>query len=803
MIKNYLKVALRNIRKYKMFSIINIAGLALGLSCFLLITYFIRFERGYDTFHGNHKDIYLVVRDNQAADYSESRTNTGAPLAPLLLQNIPQIRDAVRFTCFRGELVSHGVRQFVEEKFFFADASVLDVFDFPLVQGDVSTALREPFSVLLTETTARKYFGSEDPLDQILLYHFGGRAENFRVTGVLKDLPLQSHLDFEFLASYESLPPLVGDWFMTNHWDSPTWNYLLLSSGASLPDVEMLLSEVSQKHIDKRSFAAIDHHLLALEDVYFKSPGPMPGPRGNTAFLVTLSIIGLSILLIACFNFMNLSTSRSGSRAGEIGLRKVVGARKDQLVAQFIGESILHSFLALVLALALVQLILPAFNAFVGKPLSIHYLKDMTFLVIMILTAAAVGGLAGSYPALVLSAFRPVAVIRGKAERGKTGAALVRKILVAGQFAISIGLMVSVAFIVKQVRFLKGMEVGFQKENVITIPIRSNDVRERFELLKSRWLQNPEVLAVTATSMKPGVESPNGINMTARGAEDLDMTIIYVEHDYGRTLGLDIAAGRDFSKDISTDATQGLLINRSLLEKLGWGLADAVGEPVELYFKEGGKIIPVYQTTVTGVVEDFHFRDLMTSLQPILIKIEPRRYQHLLIRTRGGNILRTVAFLEKTWSEFRFSQPFEFSFLADDMDAVFRPIENFQTVTQNGAILAIIIACLGLFGLASYSIERRTKEIGVRKVMGASVGGLVGLISREFLGLVAAANVFAWPVAYYVVNRMLQGFPYRTGMSLWIFFAAGFLALLIALMTVGVQSFRAARANPIDTLRYE
>lgn len=803
MIENYLKVALRNIRKYKLFSFISIAGLALGMACFLLIIYFVRFERGYDRHHRNFRDIYLVVRDNQGTGYAESRTNTGAPLGPLLLQNIPQVRAAARFTSFRGELVRFEDKQFVEGRFFFADGSALDVFDFPLVRGNSATALREPFSVLLTERTAKKYFGSGDPLGKTLLYNFNGRIQNFQVTGILKDIPLQSHLDFDFLASYESLPPLVGEWFMTSHWDSPTWNYVLLSPDASVSDVEGLLGGLTEKHVDKASFTGIGHHLLALRDVYFKSPGPMPGPRGNASFLLVLSAVASFILLIACFNFMNLSTSRAGSRAAEIGLRKVVGARKGQLIAQFIGESLLHSLLGLVLAFGLVQLFLPAFNVFVGKNLEIHFFKDVPFFLIMVLTAAAVGVAAGIYPAFVLSAFRPISVIRGKAEKGKSGAAVVRKSLVVGQFAISIGLIVTMAFVVKQVRFLKGMELGFDKENVITIPVRDRGVKERFELLKTRWLQNPGVRSVTATSMEPGVGSPNGINMRARGAEDLEMTIVYVERDYVETLGLAVLAGRDFSDETATDAENGLLINRSLAEKLGWTIDGAVGEAVELFFKEGGRTIPVSQTTVIGVVDDFHLRDVLTGMQPILLKIDPRRFDQILVRLGGGDITEALGFLRQAWGEFQFGQPFEFTFLADDMNAVFRTIENFGAVTRNAAVLAVVIACLGLFGLASYTIERRTKEIGVRKVLGASVGGLVRLVTKDFLLLVAGANIVAWPVAYYYVGIFLRNFPYRTGLSLWVFVLSGLLALCIALLTVILQSVRAALANPVESLRYE
>jgi ABC-type antimicrobial peptide transport system permease subunit len=377
----------------------------------------------------------------------------------------------------------------------------------------------------------------------------------------------------------------------------------------------------------------------------------------------------------------------------------------------------------------------------------------------------------------------------------------VRKTLVVGQFAISIALIASVVLIIRQINYMRTMELGFNKNHVITLPIRDRSVKEKYELLKNAWLQNPNIIGVTASSMEPGVTSQNGIDIKTRGVDDMNAGIIYVDHDYVQTLEIEIARGRDFTKDISTDAEGALLMNQAMVDRLGW--KDGVGEQAELFFKEGGKILPMYQTVVVGVIDNFNFRDLTTPMQPILIKIDPRRFNHIFARIDSRRIAESIDFLKNTWNGFQFEQPFEFTFLADDMNRVYKSVENFAAVARYGTLFAIFIACLGLFGLASFTVEKRTKEIGIRKVLGATVPKLIQLISREFLTLVLLANIIAWPVAYYAMKVWLQNFAYRTSIEFWTFLVAAGLAFLIALLTVSYQSLKAALANPIESLRYE
>ncbi len=803
MFENYLKTALRNIRRHKGFSFINIAGLAVGMACFLLIVFYVRFENGYDSFHKNGRDIYLVVRENTAENYTEDKAITGAPLAPLLLQNFPSVEDAVRLTAFRGEFVSRGENKFLETRFFYVDDSIFKVFTFPLAQGNPKTALRDPFTVVLTAETAQKYFGGKNPLDQVLSYNYFGRSFDFRVTGVLKPIPRNSQFEFDFLASYASLRPLLGEngqYFLTRHWDSPTWTYVKLRAGADPAGLNKQFPAFSEKFVDKWSYASINHRLQPLRDLYFHSPGPAIGGHGSPRLVLVLSAIAGFILLIACINFMNLATARSESRAREIGIRKVVGSEKRQLIAQFLGESLAFSFLGLILAAGLVGLFRPAFSNFIGKVIPINYLQDPGLLAIMILTATGVGLFSGAYPAFFLASLRPFFILKGQA--GSRGSDLfVRKVLVVGQFVLSIALISAALLMGRQTRFLSTADMGFKKANVVTIPIRDRSISRQYESLKARWLQRSGILGVTASSMEPGVEGPNGINLRGRANPDTEMAIVYVDHDFFKVLGIQMAKGRDFSRAVSTDASGALILNESALQRLGW--ADGVGEPAELFFKEGGKIVPVYQTTVVGVVKDFHFRDLTSSIQPVLFKIDPRRFDRILVRLEGTRIAEAIDGLKSSWQEFQCSQPFEFTFLDDDMKSVYKSFSNFTRMTAYATGLAIFIACLGLFGLASFAIEKRVKEIGVRKVLGASVSRIVLLLSKDFLKLVVVANIVAWPAAYYFVKNWLLGFAYRISVGVGSFVLAGLLALAIALLTVGLQAVKAALANPVDSIRYE
>jgi len=445
-------------------------------------------------------------------------------------------------------------------------------------------------------------------------------------------------------------------------------------------------------------------------------------------------------------------------------------------------------------------LLLPSFSSYVGSPLSARDLWTAGFLALTVLTALGTGLFAGTYPAFVLASLRPYHILKRGGGGGRSGMA-VRQVLVTGQFALSIALVAGSFLTAHQVRFLRTMDFGFQKENVLVIPVRDRAVRQRYETLKSRWLEETGVLGVTASSMRPGVDSQNGISLRAKGNPDTDMGIIYVDPDYIRTFGIPFVRGRDFVRGSTADVTGALLINETAVKRLGW--TDGVAEPVELFFKEGGRIEPVAQAVVVGVVADFHFRDLTTNLQPILIRIAPNRYDYLFVRVGGADLPATVSRLRKTWEEMAFTQPFEFTFLDEDIDAVYKSYANFGRIALVATAFAILIACLGLFGLAVHAIQRRTKEIGIRKVLGSSAPGIVVLLSKDFLKLVLLANVIAWPVAYVFIQNWLRNFAYRIPVGVGPFLAAGVAAFSVALATVIVQSLRAALAPPVESIRYE
>ena len=799
MFKNFLKIAVRNFRKQGGYSFINIAGLALGMACFLLIVFYVQFEKSYDNFHENGRNIYMVVRENTREDRTREKAVTGAPLAPLLLQEFPSITHAVRFTRFEDELIGYGEKRFHERRFFFADASMFDVFTFTLLKGDPSTALKNPFSVVLTQETAVKYFGDEDPINKVLHYNLDGRKHDFIVTGILDDIPRNSHIEFDFVGSYGSLRTILGEFFMTKHWDSPTWTYIQLREGYPAENLEELLPAFTDKHVDKWTFSSVSHSLLPLREVYFNSPDAAISSRGDRLFSYLLTVISIFILLIACVNFMNLATARSASRMKEIGLRKVVGAHRPQLIRQFIGESLLYSFLALLLALVLVELLLPLFNSFTGRNLVLDFSGNIGYAITMVLTVLIVGLLTGSYPAFHLSSFKPVAVLSGKARKGSASERL-RKVLVVGQFVISIALIITSIGVYRQIQYLRNKKLGFNENHVVTIQIRDRDVRDKYDLLKNQWLQSPLVKGVTASSILPSVTYANGIQMKARDIENIGMSIIYVDYDYLETLQIDVVEGRDFSKDIATDARGGLLMNQAALEELGW--ESAVGEKIEL-FLQLDRIIPMYQTTLIGIVEDYNYHSLRSQLGSILLKIEPFRFRHIMIRIDGQHALEALRYIEETWDAFHFDQPFEFTFLDAEIDNVYRSYSNFGGMIRNATFIAVFIACLGLFGLSSFAVEKRTKEVGIRKVLGASAGGVVLLFTREFAKCVLVANVIAWPIAYYVTNHWMQNFAYRAGIQIWMFILAAVVALMIALATVSFQAIRAATANPTHALRYE
>ena len=797
MFRNYLTVAVRNLVRHKIYSFINIFGLAIGMACFFLIFSFVRFELSYDRYHEHTDRIYRVLRQcrYEPGDPVRNRANTGAPMAPLLRSEFPGIEHAIRFGRFGG-VVRWGERRFVESRFFFADKGVFEVFAFPFLQGNPETALKEPFSVVLTEETANKYFGDEDPLGQMLTY----KKHDFKITGIVK-IPPNSHFHFDFLTSFESLRTFIGRRFFSKHWDGPVWTYIKLREGYPPAELERLLPAFVDKYVDKQLYYWVGSTLQPLTSIYLQSDvdGEI-GESRDPASLYVLSVLAAVILLIACINFMNLSTVRSATRAQEVGMRKVLGGHRLQLVRQFLGESIFLSGIALIFALALVELLLPTFNRLVGKELNMNYGEDPLLLLIMVGVAVIVGILAGSYPAFFLSAFHPILVLKGWGSKGGSGRGF-RRGLVVFQFVLSVVLIIGTIIINQQYQFLTHKELGFDKKNVIVVPLEFISEQE-YELYKHELLRNPRILSVTASSQKPGVSGVGLLSIRPAGSDHEEtINTIYVDFDYLETLHIELVEGRDFARNILSDVKSAFLLNALALEKLGGAFSP--GNQVELFVRQNDKIIPMHDGTVIGVVRDFNYWSLYLSPKPVVFAIDPRCFDDALIRIRPDQMLDTIGFIKAQWNRLFPETPFDFSFLDEDIERVYRPVQRWQTIFGYFTMLAIFVAGLGLFGLASFTTERRTKEIGIRKVLGASVSNIVLLLSKDFIQLVIVSNLIAWPIAYWAMNRWLQDFAYRINIGWWTFVLAGALALLIALLTVSFQAIKAALANPVEALRYE
>jgi putative ABC transport system permease protein len=796
MFRNYLITALRNLRKYKGFSFINLLGLAIGMACCILILLYVRDELSYDRYHTNADRIYRVTREwiNEDGTSSLHLGHVAPPIAPLLLNDFPDIQEAVRIQTPDRMLCSHEDKHFLEEDIIFAEENFFSIFSFELLAGDPSTALRDPFTLVITEATARKYFGDKDPLGETL--KFENRIDA-KVTGIVRAAPPNSHFHFEIIGSLASLKQMYGQREFEN-WGSNNYaTYLLLPSGY---DIGLLKSQVPaflDRHQGEDYHRSNTLHFQRLTDIHLKSHLDSEiEPNSNIVYIYIFSAIALFVLLIACINFMNLSTARSSIRAREVGMRKVVGAQRSHLIRQFLSESIVLAFFALVLAVVMVSIVLPAFGRFVERDLSPGFVQSPELFLGLLLIALLVGLVAGSYPAFILSSLRPVQVLKGT--RGPAGrGSLFRTILVVSQFAISIILIISVAVVYQQLRYSRSKSLGFNREQVVVLPT-SDLIRQRFDAIRTQLLAQPGVVSVAAARRVPSgrlLDSSDAQVISGDGAQPVNFRIAFVRvsHDFIPTFQMEMAAGRNFSREFPTDLKEAFILNEAAVSKMGWTAEEALGRSFG-YGSRTGKII--------GVVRDFHFESLHQEIAPIVFYLQPD-YRNVIVRIRPDNIPTTMGFLKERWAELRPNYPFDYFFIDENFDSLYRTEEKLGQVFGVFSLLAIFIACLGLFGLASFTAERRIKEIGIRKVLGAPVGNIVILLSRDFTKWVLAANLIAWPIAYYAMHSWLQNFAYRTDIPIVLFLMAGALAFAIALLTVSYQTIRAALGNPSDALRYE
>lgn len=797
MLNNYFKVAYRNIVNHKMYSIINISGLAMGMACCILILLYLQNEFNYDTYHQKSDRIFRVVLNYKTA-IEEPKLGVQLPptFAPALQNDYAEIEQVVRFQP-KDYLVKYQDQQFYDDRFFWADEGAFIVFSWPLIAGDPLTALKEPYSLVLTESIAKKYFGEQDPIGQTIEIE---KTLNFKVTAIAQDLPENSHFKFDMLGSFSTLdqlnPKLAEEWFAFNF-----FTYVLISDHADVIELEKQIKSHSANYIgdwEKQWNFSMKISLQPITDIHLHSNFDKEiETNGNINYIYIFSAIALFILLIACVNFMNLATARSTRRAKEVGMRKVMGAHRGLLINQFLIESSLLSLFSLVLALLLVNLLLPYFNLISGKNLTISFWENKQLLIGLLGIALFVGVIAGSYPAVILTRFRPVQVLKGILSTKRPTDGWFRKVLVIFQFSVSVILIVSTITIFLQMQHMQQKSLGFNKDQVVVLKIRGDrQVQKHYQSIKEQFKKNTRVVDATFSSGTPG-KNLRTLWVHEEGSakdEGRDMDILAIDYDFINMYGIELVAGRTFSKNFSEDATKGFILNQAAIKDLGWSPEEAIGKEFRITLDSG---------FIIGVVKDFHHLSPHQKITPMVLTINAGWFEYLSLKIVADDIFATMNSLEKSWKELVPGSPFDFFFLDENYDLQYGNERKLGTITSIFSLFAVMIACLGLFGLASYMAEQRSKEIGVRKVMGASISRINLLLSKEFVKLVLIASIIASPIAYMAMNQWLQGFVYKIDISPLTFIVAGVLTMLIALLTVSFQSIKAARTNPVETLRYE
>jgi putative ABC transport system permease protein len=797
--RNYLKIAVRNIFRHKGFSFINLIGLAVGIACCLLIFLFVQDELSFDRFHGNADRLYRLNKVfTPQTGGTELHAISSGRMGPAMVEDFPEVERCVRMLPWFSDIrMTRDEKTLKVADVVIADSSFFDVFDFKLLRGDPKTALEKPLSIVLSETTARNFFGEESPIGKTIQ---GLQDQLYTVTGIAADAPPNSHLRYNALISWSSTVPGVGPLNMAwlNNWlTQAAYTYLLLKPGADPVALEQKFPDFMQRYFAEKA-GPYHLYLQPFTEIYLKSGNILFSRNlrlGSFTSVYVFSAVAAFILLIACVNFMNLSTARASRRAKEVGVRKVLGASRRRLARQFLGESLMFSLFTTALAVALVAIALPSFNAFAGKNLAPNLWRNPALLFGLPLLALLVGFLSGSYPAFMLSRFQAARIIKGVWTKAPHSDAP-RKILVTAQFAIAIALIAGTAVIYRQMAFTQEKNLGFVKEQVVVLPIGDTRISGQFEAFKTALLRNPNIRAAAGSNSVPSQDMMSfGIRPEGKPeTEDWTVATIRVDdYDLLKTYGMEMAAGRYFSADFSTDAANGVVINETLAKSLGWK------EPVGKKLDVPGEVA---DGRVIGVVKDFHMKSLHFPVEPLLLYFAPR-HGFLAVRLAARDVPATVDFLRKTWQRFDARDPFDYFFLDERFAHLYAVERRLMRTVGLFSMLAIFIAGLGLFGLAAFAAEQRTKEIGIRKVVGASVSGLILLFSREFLKWVLAANLIAWPVVYFVMRRWLQNFAYRTSIGVGTFFLSAGLALLIAFLTVSYQSVKAALADPVKAIRYE
>ncbi len=802
MLKNYLKVVWRNIKRHRLYSFINIAGLTLGITACMLISFYVKDELSYDSHYKDAERIYRVVMNIKTANINLNTARTSTPLAPVIKEDFPQVEKSVRLRFGGEELVqSDNNRKFYEKRICFSGPEIFDVFSIGLIKGNPGTALDRPSKIVITEEMANKYFPGTDPLGKILTVN----NKKKEVTGVIKNVPGNSHLKYDFIASFNIKDiPDYDDW-------AHTWfyTYVKLKKNADVGKFAGGIKHVADKYYaDKlKAYGAnFTYFLQPVEDIHLHSKLSQEIEEpGNSADITIFSIIAVLILLIACLNFINLNTARYANRAKEIGIRKVVGASRKQLIKQFIGESLFYCFCSLLITPVMMEVVIPWFNKISGKEFTMGSLTGIFTLASIFGIIIFVGIAAGSFPAFILSSFEPTSIFGGKMKLN-SGRSVLRKTLVIVQFAISVILIAGSIILYQQLRFMKNENLGFEKDQLVVLPLRDASSSDSYGSLKNEFVKNPSVISASITRSLPGrADIVNGDFTPADNPayKDKFMKYMFVDFDFRKTYGVQLAGGRSFQREFGTDEGS-YMINEAAMKAFGWNTPDeAVGKYIFGKFHGGGR------GQVIGIYKDFHFESLKNSIEPLVVKVIPEKetfYEvnsFLNLKVSSKNMGETMSFIKNKFGELFPQKPYNYFFLDDDFNKQYNSDEKVCGIILSFSVLAILIACLGLLGLASYSAQQRTKEIGVRKVMGASVQNLLLMLVKDFAKWVLMANLIAWPVTYYLVDKWLQNYAYRIDVDLKVLVLSGGITLAIALAAVSFQVVKAATVDPVKSLRYE
>lgn len=790
MFKNIIKTAVRHIVKHSGYATLNVLGLTIGISSALFLIIYVADEVSYDRYHENANRIYRVSSKITEPDDQFIWNVAQIPFGPQVAQDYPEVQSFVRFIPIGRSLYKYEDKEFNEEDFFYVDSTLFDIFTYKVLKGDVKSALVEPKKIILTKKTAEKYFGDTDPIGKTLT-----TVNNaFEVTAVIEDVPSNSHFRFDAVAARNNLPKQIGDWG-----NFGIFTYLLFPEGLNVKEFETKLQAMYGRYMEtifKPLNINIEYILEPVTRIHLYSTNAgEPEPTGSITYVYIFSIVAFFLVLIAAMNYMNLATARSVRRAREVGLRKVVGSKRSSLVIQFLTESVVLTLISLVLSIVLLIILIPQFNLLAGKSFDLHVLYSPVVLLSMLGVVIIANILGGSYPAFFLSRFAPVTVLKGEITQGSAGS-LFRRILVVFQFFVSVLMIICTLVVFKQLNYLKTMDQGFDQKNVLSLQLNGR-MFFKYPTLKQALLENPNIKFVGGTNTEIGQGSGKvlfNVETEDQAMSSRGVNFAVVDHDFVKTLGIKIIDGRDFQEDMPSDTITGVLVNETFVKRMGW--SQPLGKKVEL--GDGNQI----KARVIGVMHDYHQTGMYNEIETMMLVYRPRN-PIAYIKLNDNDVQNTLSFIESKWKEIFPDQPFGYEFLTDSFNNQFEADEKRGTVFTLFTILAILVACLGLFGLASYTVEQRTQEIGIRKVFGADEGIILKLISKEFLILVAVSIIIAFPVAWYLMSNWLEDYVYRTHIGWMLFVLSAVVTLVITFLTVSYKAYQAAVMNPVDSIKTE